>query len=94
MSNKDGRVPLNADALKEHRRRIGLSQEKLAEQCLKKGLHVSISSIKRAELGTNVLYRTAKQLAQFYNVPVETLFLESIASHLDEKRYSSLKREV
>ncbi|WP_212916416.1 helix-turn-helix domain-containing protein [Marinomonas sp. A3A] len=75
MSNKDGRIPLNVSLLKEQRRRCGLSQEKFAEQCLKQGLLVSMSSIKRAELGMNVLYRTAAHIAKFYDIPVETLLI-------------------
>lgn len=73
MSNKDGRIPLNVEALKTLRQRRGLSQDKLAELCFEQGYVVSLSSIKRAEAGVNVLYRTAKNLAGFYGIPVERL---------------------
>mgnify|MGYP001376047570 CR=1 FL=1 len=77
MSTKDGRIPLNVDVLKTLRQRRGLSQDKLAELCFDQGYVVSISSIKRAESGMNVLYRTAKNLAGFYGIPVERLLLEA-----------------
>ncbi len=73
MSTADGRIALNATLLKEQRKKFGLSQEKLAEACLKQGLSVSVSSIKRAELGMNVLYRTATQLAAFYSISLDKL---------------------
>ncbi|KDM90377.1 AAA family ATPase [Photobacterium galatheae] len=77
MGPKDGRIPLNVSFLKTLRKRCGLSQEKVAEQCLEKGLYVSVSSIKRAESGMNVLYRTAMSLADFYAVPVGQLLADA-----------------
>ncbi len=77
MVLKDGRLPLNIRELKQQRKRLGLSQDKLAEACFDQGFVVSISSIKRAESGANVLYRTAKNLAEFYGIPVERLLLDS-----------------
>lgn len=77
MSSKDGRLPLNGDLLKQLRKQKGLSQEKLAEQCAEERLYVSLSSIKRAESGSSILYRTAKELAKFYDVSVESLIQNS-----------------
>ncbi|SBS29580.1 helix-turn-helix protein [Marinomonas spartinae] len=77
MNNKDGRISLNVDVLKAQRKQRGLSQEKVAEACMKQSLLVSVSSIKRAELGMNVLYRTATQLATFYGIPVELLITDN-----------------
>jgi len=77
MSNKDGRISLNVDVLKAQRKQRGLSQEKVAEACLEQSLLVSVSSIKRAELGMNVLYRTATQLAMFYGISVELLLIDN-----------------
>ena len=76
MSNKDGRISLNVEVLKTQRKQRGLSQEKVAEACLKQSLLISVSSIKRAELGMNVLYRTATQLAKFYGISVELLLID------------------
>lgn len=69
----DGRIVLNTTYLKKLRRINGLSQEKLANACCDKLIHVSISTIKRAEIGKPVLYRTAAELAKFYQVSLEAL---------------------
>ncbi|MEC4766461.1 AAA family ATPase [Halomonas sp. CUBES01] len=73
---QDGRLRLDRQRLKEHRRRLGLSQEALAEYCFDQRLCVSIASIKRAESGRKVLYRTARHLAEIYGVEVEALSVE------------------
>ncbi len=70
---QDGRVVLCKDQLKTLRRSLGASQEKVAFLCAERGLCVSISSLKRAETSKNVLYRTARDLARFYDVAVEQL---------------------
>ena len=70
---QDGRVVLCKEELKALRKRLGASQEKVAFSCAEQGLCVSISSLKRAETNKNVLYRTARDLAKFYNVSVEQL---------------------
>ncbi len=69
----DGRIKLNSLSLKKLRKLNGLSQEKLAELCRRKRLSISISSIKRAETGKWVLYRTAGALALFYQVTIDEL---------------------
>uniref|UniRef100_U1JB00 Uncharacterized protein n=1 Tax=Pseudoalteromonas citrea DSM 8771 TaxID=1117314 RepID=U1JB00_9GAMM len=69
----NGRVKLNTQRLKELRRNMGLSQEKLACACQDKALCVSIATLKRAECGLNVYHRTARELALFYQIPVYNL---------------------
>lgn len=69
----DGRVQLDAARLKALRKTLGLSQETLADACLNRQLCVSIASIKRAETGKPVLYRTARHLAAAFEVDVDTL---------------------
>jgi len=69
----DGRVLLDASLLKKLRKARGLSQEALAERCFHQQLCVSIASIKRAETAKVVLYRTARHLAQVYEVSLESL---------------------
>ncbi|HEY0061319.1 MAG TPA: hypothetical protein VGC21_04310 [Telluria sp.] len=69
----DGRVLLNAMLLKDLRKGRALSQEALAELCLTRKLCVSIGSIKRAETGKPVLYRTARHLAQVFDLGPEQL---------------------
>lgn len=72
-SISDGRVLLDAVSLKGLRKQHGLSQETLAEACLNRHLCVSIASIKRAETGKPVLYRTARHLATAFGVDVSAL---------------------
>jgi transcriptional regulator with XRE-family HTH domain/tetratricopeptide (TPR) repeat protein len=69
----DGRIALDATLLKSLRKARGLSQEALADACFQRQLAVSIASVKRAETGRAVLYRTARQLAAFYDVDVDAL---------------------
>ncbi|MCE8025712.1 helix-turn-helix transcriptional regulator [Halomonas sp. MCCC 1A11058] len=77
MIPQDGRLRLDRERLKQHRKRMGLSQEALAEYCFDRRLCVSIASIKRAESGKAVLYRTARHLAEIYEVEVEELSAEA-----------------
>ncbi|KQV79442.1 hypothetical protein ASD15_19125 [Massilia sp. Root351] len=70
---QDGRVLLDATLLKRLRKARGLSQEALADLCFQQQLCVSIASIKRAETGKIVLYRTARHLAQVFGVALEEL---------------------
>ncbi|WP_053188657.1 ATP-binding protein [Pseudomonas thivervalensis] len=72
-SISDGRILLDAISLKGLRKQHGLSQETLAEACLNRHLCVSIASIKRAETGKPVLYRTARHLATAFGVDVRAL---------------------
>jgi tetratricopeptide (TPR) repeat protein len=71
--SSDGRVVLRKDVLKSLRRELGASQEKVAFLCADRGLCVSVASLKRAETSKNVLYRTAKDLAKFYQIDVTKL---------------------
>lgn len=64
----DGRVVLDAGLLKRLRKARGISQEALAELCFNRHLCVSIASIKRAETGKPVLYRTARHLALIFEL--------------------------
>lgn len=70
---QDGKVMMNAEALKALRKQHGLSQDALAQLCLRHRLCVSIASIKRAETGKAVLYRTASHLARVYNANLDEL---------------------
>ncbi|BBP66954.1 adenylate cyclase [Pseudomonas sp. Cab53] len=81
-SVSDGRVLLDAASLKGLRKQHGLSQETLAEACLNRHLCVSIASIKRAETGKPVLYRTARHLATAFDVDVSALLGPSASAAL------------
>ncbi|MCD1586725.1 AAA family ATPase [Halomonas sp. IOP_14] len=77
IAPQDGRLRLDRQRLKQHRKRLGFSQEALAEYCFDQRLCVSIASIKRAESGRAVLYRTARHLAEIYGVEVEALSVDA-----------------
>jgi transcriptional regulator with XRE-family HTH domain len=69
----DGRIHLNTNQLKKLRKYKGYSQEKLAFECSEHYIQISLATIKRAETGKSVLYRTAASLAQFYQISIEEL---------------------
>jgi transcriptional regulator with XRE-family HTH domain len=69
----DGKLTLSPARLKSLRRAWGMSQESLAQLCVDKHLSISIASIKRAETGKPVLYRTARNIAQLYQVELASL---------------------
>lgn len=69
----DGRLNLNSEQLKSLRRKQGMSQEALSDACIERGLGLSLASVKRAESGKTVLYRTARHLAAFFGVTLEAL---------------------
>ncbi len=69
----NGRLILNSKALKLLRQALHLSQEEMADMCAQQHLQISLSSIKRAETGFPVRYRIARELAQFFQVSVNTL---------------------
>lgn len=70
-----GRVRLDAEVLKAIRHELGLSQEAFALACFERQLCVSIASVKRAETGKSLLLRTARHLAEFHGLPLQSLLL-------------------
>lgn len=75
----DGRVPLDSLFLKRLRQKRGLSQDALADACSDSRLCLSLASIKRAEAGKPVLYRTARHLAAFFGTELELLVATTAA---------------
>ncbi|QGX41753.1 XRE family transcriptional regulator [Permianibacter aggregans] len=65
---------LNVDTLRLLRHQQCLSQEELADECRQRGISISVASVKRAEAGKPVIFRTARGLARFFSVTVERLF--------------------
>ncbi len=72
----NGRVQLNTHYLVLSRRDLGFSQEKLANYCRSKNILISLASIKRAETGKPVLYRTAGEFAKLYNVTINEIIIQ------------------
>ncbi|WNO07719.1 transporter substrate-binding protein [Teredinibacter sp. KSP-S5-2] len=73
----DGKLQLDAKKLKSLRKKSGLSQEALANRCFAAGQQISLATIKRAELGRPILYRTAKCLASYYNTTLEDIIVNT-----------------
>ena len=69
-------VCLNGQKLKQLRQDLGLSQEQTSWICKEKGIRLSIATIKRAELGKSLLFRTAFEFSRLFNVRIEDLILE------------------
>lgn len=80
--SKDGSVVLCSQELKALRKRVGLSQEGVAKSCSQKRLPLSIASLKRAEKGNSISYRTARTLALFYEVRIQDIL--SKYSHAED----------
>lgn len=74
----DGSVNLDIARLKSLRLGLGMSQEALSESCAERRLSLSLASIKRAESGKPVLYRTARRLAAFFDVTIQDLVQWSV----------------
>lgn len=68
-----GRVFLVSEILKDLRSEKLQSQEEMAFACSDQKIRVSIASIKRAETGKPVIYRVARELARYFDVPVQKL---------------------
>lgn len=98
----DGKIALDPETLKRLRKQLGFSQEALAEHCFDQRLCVSIASIKRAETGKSVLYRTARHLAQVFAVELEALAgcseaaapVSGTGAHAAPAAHSSGRRQV
>ncbi len=71
-----GRVLLRAEVLRFLRHQRLLSQQDMADDCWRRNFILSIATIKRAELGDAVRYRTAREFARYFAVPVELLLLD------------------
>lgn len=82
----ESKVLLNIAECKRLRRRQGLSQEALAEACKQRRLHISIATIKRAEIGRLVSCRTAMALASFFGVSLDDVLLQKKPPAVIEQR--------
>lgn len=73
-----GRVWLRTEVLCYLRNQRLLSQQDMTDDCWRRNFRLSIATIKRAEGGEAVRYRTAREFARYFAVPVEYLLLEPI----------------
>lgn len=71
---------LKVELLKSLRQQRFLSQEDLFNACQQRSLRVSLATIKRAETGKKVSYRTVRELSAFYAVPAASLVVPESAN--------------
>lgn len=76
-----GRVHLNVQVLKSLRAARLQSQDDMATACIEGRFRVSIASIKRAETGKPVMFRVARELARYFDVPVKLIILPTMADY-------------
>lgn len=77
---RQGRIRLDPETLLALRLSRLLSQRDMAVDCWRRQVRVSIATIKRVECGHPVSFRTARELARYYTVPLERLFVGSLHS--------------
>ncbi len=68
-----GRVQLNRDLIRRLRQERLLSQQELADDCWRRNIQLSLTTIKRAELGRLVRFRIAREFARCFCVGIERL---------------------
>jgi hypothetical protein len=67
-STAPGRVQLDADLLRRLRQARFMSQQDLADDCWRRNIQLSLSTIKRAELGRAVRFRIVREFARCFDV--------------------------
>ena len=76
QSEGEGRIRLDYNKLKALRKKMCLSRAMLAQRRLNTGGYISESTIKRAEAGKKILYRTANEIASVLEVDVRELLID------------------
>jgi len=51
-----------------------LSQQELADDCWRRNIQLSLTTIKRAEIGRQVRFRIAREFARCFSVAVDRMF--------------------
>ncbi len=68
-----GRVLLDSALLRRLRHARLMSQQDLADDCWRRNIPLSLTTIKRAELGRAVRFRIAREFARCFEVPIEQI---------------------
>lgn len=68
-----GHVVLDAALLRRLRQARLMSQQDLADDCWRRNIQLSLTTIKRAEAGRPVRFRIAREFARSFDVPVTQL---------------------
>jgi urea transport system substrate-binding protein len=69
----NGRIILNGDKIKELRLKQCLSRDMFSSKSQQMGCYLSVSTLKRAEAGSKIYYRTAQDIASILKVSVDEL---------------------
>lgn len=88
------KVFISGSKLKKLRSISGLSQGALCDIFYCQNIQVSIATLKRAELGKNVSYRVARELASYFDVTVEALLDSSISNNGYAELFGEKKSEI
>lgn len=72
-----GCIVLDCVALRRLRNARLMTQQDLADHCWRRNIRISIATIKRAELGFQVRYRIARELARCFDVPLISIIEKS-----------------
>jgi DNA-binding XRE family transcriptional regulator len=65
-----GHVLLDSAQLRQLRQSRLMSQQDLANDCWRRNIPLSLTTIKRAELGRPVRFRIAREFARCFDIPV------------------------
>lgn len=65
-----GHVMLDSALLRQLRQARLMSQQDLADDCWRRNIQLSLTTIKRAEAGRAVRFRIAREFARSFDVPV------------------------
>lgn len=76
-------INLDREVLVQLRQTRALSQEGLSWACLDRGLPLSMATIKRAEAGRAILYRSAKSFAAYYGCKLSELTTSGLTENED-----------
>lgn len=72
-----GCIVLDCIVLRRLRSARLMTQQDLADHCWQRNIRISIATIKRAELGFQVRYRIARELARCFDVPLISIIEKS-----------------
>ena len=73
MKDSEGRVEINGSKVKALRKEKCFSQQVLVDRCHQIGSYLALSTLKRAESGRKVLYRTAHEIASALEVDLQDI---------------------
>lgn len=74
-----GYVMLDSALIRQLRQSRLMSQQDLADDCWRRNIQMSLTTIKRAEAGRAVRFRIAREFARCFDVPVTGIMRDSMA---------------